>query len=365
MSDTPKYEQFSRFLHQQILSGVYRPGEKLPSERDLGKQYRIAHMTVNKAVNGLVSAGVLERHGSRGTFVAAASAETQRQVCLLLLDRQPEQFQSGALEMQVYSGITAQAARTGIVVILAETAAAPEMIDTLLQQRGNDLRGILFCGMTHEEKMLNLVERYRSLKFILLNYQLPEDLGYFDNLFKVYNADAEGGAMAAEELYRRGHREFAVLSCELHCRNYARRTDGFRRKLVELGVSNSRIHFRYLDPFRDICTEAVPQAEALTRELLASHPGATAFFAVNDYFASGIATELARVPDSSRYDIIGYDNILPVLSQLGGFSTVAIDFEAIGRRAVELLTDDRPEKIIRIAPRLFTRTGKESGRITA
>lgn len=141
--------------------------------------------------------------------------------------------------------------------------------------------------MTHEEKMLNLVERYRSLKFILLNYQLPEDLGYFDNLFKVYNADAEGGAMAAEELYRRGHREFAVLSYELHCRNYARRTDGFRRKLVELGVSNSRIHFRYLDPFRDICTEAVPQAEALTRELLASHPGATAFFAVNDYFASG------------------------------------------------------------------------------
>ena len=113
MSDTPKYEQFSRFLHQQILSGVYRPGEKLPSERDLGKQYRIAHMTVNKAVNGLVSAGVLERHGSRGTFVAAASAETQRQVCLLLLDRQPEQFQSGALEMQVYSGITAQAASTG------------------------------------------------------------------------------------------------------------------------------------------------------------------------------------------------------------------------------------------------------------
>jgi len=65
----PKYEAFSRFLLNQIQSGLYKPGDKLPSERDMAKMYNIAHMTINKALNGLVSAGYLERMPPRGTFV--------------------------------------------------------------------------------------------------------------------------------------------------------------------------------------------------------------------------------------------------------------------------------------------------------
>lgn len=69
MTGKPKYEALNDFLLNDILSGKFAPGEKLPSERKLAQQYNIAHMTVNKALNGLVSSGYLERVPSVGTFV--------------------------------------------------------------------------------------------------------------------------------------------------------------------------------------------------------------------------------------------------------------------------------------------------------
>ena len=78
-----KYESFSRFLLQKIEAGVYKPGDKLPAERDMAKKYNIAHMTINKALNGLVSAGYLERMPPRGTFVRDKQARLKSAVVVM------------------------------------------------------------------------------------------------------------------------------------------------------------------------------------------------------------------------------------------------------------------------------------------
>lgn len=66
----PLYLQLKRWIEDAVTRGDIRPGEALPSERDLAVKVGVSRVTVRKAVQQLVRAGALvQRHGS-GTFVA-------------------------------------------------------------------------------------------------------------------------------------------------------------------------------------------------------------------------------------------------------------------------------------------------------
>jgi GntR family transcriptional regulator len=68
----PLYEQVYRQLSEQIESGVYRPGSRLPSERMLESSLQVSRLTVRRALDELRESGLVERapQGSRGWFVA-------------------------------------------------------------------------------------------------------------------------------------------------------------------------------------------------------------------------------------------------------------------------------------------------------
>jgi GntR family transcriptional regulator len=66
----PLYLQLKRWIEEAVASGAIKPGDALPSERDLALKVDVSRVTVRKAVQHLVRDGVLvQRHGS-GTFVA-------------------------------------------------------------------------------------------------------------------------------------------------------------------------------------------------------------------------------------------------------------------------------------------------------
>ncbi len=67
------YLQLAEILKQRILSGVYRCGEKIPSEAALSRENSLALMTVRQAVGVLVDRGLLERMPGRGTYVKELS----------------------------------------------------------------------------------------------------------------------------------------------------------------------------------------------------------------------------------------------------------------------------------------------------
>ncbi len=62
-------------LRARIAAGDLTPGERLPSGRDLARQYGVALMTVQKALSALQDAGLLVSHRGRGTFVTAGAAD--------------------------------------------------------------------------------------------------------------------------------------------------------------------------------------------------------------------------------------------------------------------------------------------------
>ncbi|MDQ0285183.1 GntR family transcriptional regulator [Desulfofundulus luciae] len=69
-SFVPPYFQLAQILEQKILSGELKPGDSLPSENDLGKEYNLSRMTVRKCLNILAERGLISAYRGRGTFVS-------------------------------------------------------------------------------------------------------------------------------------------------------------------------------------------------------------------------------------------------------------------------------------------------------
>jgi GntR family histidine utilization transcriptional repressor len=67
---TAPFQQIKTLVRQKIDAGDWNPGDLIPSELDLAAQFRVARMTVNRALRELTEEGALKRIGGVGTFVA-------------------------------------------------------------------------------------------------------------------------------------------------------------------------------------------------------------------------------------------------------------------------------------------------------
>lgn len=66
----PAYQKIQRAIQQKIERGKLRPGDAVPSERQLARDYGVSLMTARSALSGLERQGVVERRRGAGTFVA-------------------------------------------------------------------------------------------------------------------------------------------------------------------------------------------------------------------------------------------------------------------------------------------------------
>jgi GntR family transcriptional regulator, histidine utilization repressor len=64
------HERIRANIEEQILTGVWRPGYRIPYEHELTAQFGCARMTVSKAIASLVNAGLIVRRRRVGSFVA-------------------------------------------------------------------------------------------------------------------------------------------------------------------------------------------------------------------------------------------------------------------------------------------------------
>ena len=74
-SPDPIYEQISKQIKGQILSGDLAEGEPLPSIRRLAQDLQISVITTKRAYDELEREGFLNTVGGKGTFVAVQNQE--------------------------------------------------------------------------------------------------------------------------------------------------------------------------------------------------------------------------------------------------------------------------------------------------
>lgn len=56
-------------LKKYLIRGEWKPGEKLPSENDLGKSFGVSRITIRQALSKLTILGLLETRTGEGSFV--------------------------------------------------------------------------------------------------------------------------------------------------------------------------------------------------------------------------------------------------------------------------------------------------------
>jgi GntR family hexuronate regulon transcriptional repressor len=115
--DTRKlYQQVASTVMASIMSGKYKPGERLPSERDLAAAFKVSRPTIREAMISLEIRGLAEsRHGS-GIYVT---------------DKPPVQEGGGDLDIGAFELTEARRLFEGEAAALAATTIGEDRLEEL------------------------------------------------------------------------------------------------------------------------------------------------------------------------------------------------------------------------------------------
>ncbi|MGF1457817.1 MAG: GntR family transcriptional regulator [Leptolyngbyaceae cyanobacterium] len=93
----PLHVAISEQLKAKIESGQYRPGERLPSEFDLGEIFEVSRTTIRKAIANLIQQGLVTTQQGKGIFVTE-----QHKISFSMSN--PLMYFDAALKQQGYVG---------------------------------------------------------------------------------------------------------------------------------------------------------------------------------------------------------------------------------------------------------------------
>ncbi|MGR5556758.1 GntR family transcriptional regulator [Vibrio fortis] len=77
--DQPIFRQLASKITEQIMQGVWRDQQALPSVRTIAADLKINHLTVMKSYQLLVDAGLVEKRRGQGMFVALGAEAKLKQ----------------------------------------------------------------------------------------------------------------------------------------------------------------------------------------------------------------------------------------------------------------------------------------------
>ena len=74
----PKYVQVADYIREQIMTGELKPGDALPSERQIVEEWGVSRPTATKALSALRVEGLVEARQGSGTFVRVQPTLSRR-----------------------------------------------------------------------------------------------------------------------------------------------------------------------------------------------------------------------------------------------------------------------------------------------
>jgi GntR family transcriptional regulator len=77
MPTSTLYARIEETIATEIAQGEYRPGDQLPTEDELLQRFQVSRITVRRAIQNLVSRGLLEIRRGLGTFVMSPRIEAE------------------------------------------------------------------------------------------------------------------------------------------------------------------------------------------------------------------------------------------------------------------------------------------------
>lgn len=137
-------ERVAESILERIVGGELKPGDKLPSERELGEQFGVSRTVVREAVRGLTGRGVVAVRAGSGLRVAAIDPAAVSESLALLLRSNHELDYRHVHEVRVMlevemAGVAAERADDADVGRLQRAAEAMEHAGTFEEAALRDL----------------------------------------------------------------------------------------------------------------------------------------------------------------------------------------------------------------------------------
>ena len=150
-SFVPLYYQLQELLKEQIESGVWEPGERMPSEPELARRYRVSRVVVRQALAILEDDRQVTRVQGRGTFVAQPKLDTRAGglARLLAAPREPdvviEVLEAGAsrVERSIRKALDVEAADEVVRLTTAMSVGGTPLAITYSFFRGEEVGWLL------------------------------------------------------------------------------------------------------------------------------------------------------------------------------------------------------------------------------
>jgi len=348
------YLQIADRLKATIERRRPAPGTQLPHLAEIARAAGVSLRTADRAVNELLRQGLCFRRPKKGTFIGKPRTGRRRNMVAILHSWSTRPDQLNVLQARLYRGALAEADRRRADLLFVQRPAA-ESVAAYASSPGLNLKGVLLLNWLDLEAAVALANQFPETRFVCVNHDLPGFDGTPANLLGVFNDDAGGARRMTEHLLSQGRRHIALFTIDVRSRNYRRREEGYARALADAGVARDETLTVRFD--RQPGPSQVKVARAAARKLSERAGDIDAVFCANDHLAEGVLDHVEATGQRERILVTGYDALHEAISRERKFSTVAIDYEGLGARAVALLTAKtaRSAKTIRVKPQLIVR----------
>lgn len=342
MQDTgkTKYVTLMEHLKEGILSGKIKPGDRLPSENQLSREYGLSRHTVRKALAILENDGYVTAEHGRGTFCSERMRhrKNSRNIAVIIT------YLSDYIFPRIIQGIDQVMTEQGYSIMLKNTGNSR-------QQEARCLEDILTKdveGLIIEPSKSQILCRNMTLYQQLDAYGIPYIFiqGRYPQMQEkpcVLMDDEQGGYLAASYLLQLGHRRLVGIF-KADDSQGAERHKGYVRALQEA-------HIPY-DPDLVIwfhTEDRKVKPGLMVRRMVKEHRKFTGVVCYNDQIALEAyraLTEMGlRVPED--VSLTGYDDSFIASSGSLKLTTVAHPHEHLGKMAAQILLEEirglRPE----------------------
>ena len=281
-------------LRRRIRSREYLPGSRIPSLRELSRDFGVSHGLVQQAVNVLVGQGYLDSQAGRGTFVPA-SLVAGKTVALVLPSLGPEHMRD--IIRGVKAGLGDDSCR--LLLQLADSDYSREL--QLLEGLTDALvAGAIVYPPPYSRYAAQLAElvQGRQLPTVLVDTELP---GVEADAVTTHRGQL--GRQAVEHLVAHGHTCIGILDKDVDSTSEELMRLGMAQMLEEVGIDFAALpRVRVPVGRREWACAERPLVDAL-REFLSEHRELTAVVAADDGLGVRWATDVcAGVSYQSVWD---------------------------------------------------------------
>jgi GntR family transcriptional regulator of arabinose operon len=310
---THKYRDILEKVQEDIRSGRYTPGQRLPSETEMVRRYGASRMTVFKAMHELQTMGLVVRRVGSGTFLAQSSSSKSHVFGLLI----PELGQTEIFEAICKGMMESQdAARNSLLWgnSTSKENEKEEVADQLCQHFiSQKVSGVFFAPVEFStgrfranHKIVEALDKAR-IPIVLLDRCLETyprrsryDLVGIDNRRTAYQA--------TEHLITAGAKRIAFIARPNSAPTVDARISGFKEAIQALAQAPNRYAVKLGDASDQKFVKAI---------LKKDRPDA--FLCANDFTAGKLMQTLLligeRIPEDIRIvgiDDVKYAGLLPV-----------------------------------------------------